>query len=276
MDPRDLQNLLIPEIKERILIVASGYPINELGQVLEDLSEYLQSLGISHLLAQGDVTEFRDNLIRSGHARRYYLRRSAEENNENDRHLALSRTESFFDCLASGDLFLTKEIVDLSPKRWHANGEYEDDFRYRKFLESQFLGTWAGEQDISDRKKSLGDFEGSLDGPDADPRFTVCAALVDRNQQEFNVALFEFMEQKKDQFDEKRDTIITTEFPDSLFWLRNSVSTEGLALIRLGNLTGITVEEHIPLCPEFGRLPVESKEIADLFKEVDRERSRFN
>ncbi len=276
MDPRDLQNLLIPEIKERILVVASNYPIGELGQVLEELSEYLQSLAISYLLAQGDVTEFRDNLIRSGHSRRYYLRRSVEENNENDRHLALSRADSFFDSLASGDLFLTKEIVDLSPINWHANWEYEDDFQYRKFLGSQFLSTWAGEQDIPDRKKFLGDFEGSLDSPNSDPRYAVCAALVGRNHQVFNAALFEFMEQKKDQLDEKRDTIVTTEFPDSLFWLRNSVSTEGLALIRLGNLTGITVEEHLPLCPEFGRLPVESKEIADLFKEVDRERSRFN
>jgi hypothetical protein len=276
MDPRDLQNLLIPEIKEGILIVASGYPISEVGQALEDLSEHLQSLGISYLLAQADVTEFRNNLIRSGHARRYFLRRSAEENNEIDRHLALSRTDSFFDSLAGGDLFLTKEIVDLSPSRWNANWEYEDDFRYRKFLESQFLGTWAGEQDISNRKHALEDFKETLDSPDSDLRFAICTSLVDRNCEEFNAALFEFLEQKKNQFDEKRDTIITTEFPDSLFWIRNSVSIEGLALIRLGNLTGIAVEEHLPLCPELGRLPVESNEISDLFEEVDRERSRFN
>ena len=130
MDPRELQRNLVPEIKERILIIASGYPIFELDETFDQLGEYLQALGISHLLAQADEREFRNNLIRSGHARRYFLSRCLQEENKDDRHLALSRTESVLDCLAAGNLAVSREIAERSVSDYNPDWEYEDDEDY--------------------------------------------------------------------------------------------------------------------------------------------------
>src|SRR5215813_3349285 len=109
MDASEIRDELVPEIKEMLAFVAAGYPIRELGDELEKLSEYFQALGIAYLLEYADQDRFRENLVRSGHARRYFLRKLLEENNVNDHRLALGRTEAFLDALAAGEVGLARE-----------------------------------------------------------------------------------------------------------------------------------------------------------------------
>jgi hypothetical protein len=271
MDPRDLRKHLVPEIKEKILTIASGYPIAELGSTFDELGDYLQALAIAALLANEDQEEFRNNLVRGGHARRYFLRRSATEQNTSDRHLAVSRTEALWDSLAAGSANLAAEIVALSIDQWHGDWEYEDDYWYHKIVGSLVLARRRNERGAGGAEQILPRLAAAL-GDEAEPRYRLCGALVAGDEGLFNEALFELLQRAQARFDKKRDSIVSAEFPESLFWLKSFVSIEGLALIHLASLFGITADEHLPLCPEAGRLPALTRDVFDVFVEVDNER----
>jgi hypothetical protein len=268
MDPRDLKNLLVPEIKERILTVASGYPISELGETLEELSAFLQALALANLLAGMNEAEFRDNLIRSGHARRYFLRRSLAEQSTSDRHLAVSRTDAQFDCLVGGSMNVAMEIAERSIGSWRGDWEYEDDFWYRKFMDALLLERWgnrntAAAQILPRLADAIGDT--------AEPRYRVSRALLERDERGFNEAVFSLLDRHRTRAEQRRPGIVSSELPDALFWLTSFVSIEGLALARLAEISGIAADDDLPLCPDVGRLPMTSIEPPDLFVEVDTE-----
>jgi hypothetical protein len=271
MDPRDLRQQLVPEIQEKILIVASDYAIAELGDTFEELGEYFQGLGIAALLANEDQDEFRTNLVRSGHARRYFLRTSAAEQSTSDRFLAVSRTEALWDSLAAGSPNLAAEIAELSIDQWHGDWEYEDDYWYHKLVGNLLLARRRNEPGASGAVQALPRLAAAL-GDEAEPRYRLCKALLAKDESAFNEALFDLLEHEQRRFDAKRDSIVSAEFPESLFWLKSFVSIEGLALIHLGSLFGITADEHLPLCPEAARLPALSRDVPDLFVDIDNER----
>src|SRR5262252_10928785 len=91
---------LVMEIQEGLGVIASGEEVSVIGGTFEQLSRYLQALGICHLLEFGDREHYRENLIRSAHCRRYYLRRSSGMDHSIDHRLAISRTEAFVDAVA--------------------------------------------------------------------------------------------------------------------------------------------------------------------------------
>ncbi len=76
MDLRDVREAIIPEIREKMFFLTAGYSIADTADTLESLSELFQGLGICHLLTMVDIDKFRENLVHSGHARRYFLRKS--------------------------------------------------------------------------------------------------------------------------------------------------------------------------------------------------------
>src|SRR5439155_20741726 len=96
----------------------------------------IEALGICYLLEDADQEGFRERLIRAGHARRWFLRRSAIEKNTDDYHLALTRQNGFFDALAGGHLVVASDIAAASPVVFNSQWEYEDDFAYQSFLMS--------------------------------------------------------------------------------------------------------------------------------------------
>src|SRR5262249_54784537 len=108
MNPTEIRDELRPELREAASFIAAGYPIRELGEEMEPLSEWLQALAISYLLKDANLDGFRENLVRSAHARRYYLRRCRDEAVDNDRRLAISRVEAFFAAAAAGRLDLAR------------------------------------------------------------------------------------------------------------------------------------------------------------------------
>ena len=162
MELGEVHAALVEETQETLAVVAGPYRVDELGEEFEKLSDCFQALGICHLLETGNVDQFQENLVRSGHARRYFLRRSQQEGNQRDRHLAISRTEAILDVLTAGHLPLAQEIVQLSQPTWDRAGEYEDDFCYFRFLHLlvRAVEPWP-EKDLDD---ILLQFEQSLEG----------------------------------------------------------------------------------------------------------------
>jgi hypothetical protein len=268
MDPRDLQRLLIAESKELMMIIASDYRASELGEEFDRLEAALQSLGITYLLVQDDMTGFRDNLVRSAQARRYFLRRCADENVSDYRFLALSRSESLLAALAAGNLALARELPKVSITEWRDKWEYEDDYCY-----SRFLGMLLDdiENDERAKQKMLDRFEAALEGGES-PRLDVCRTLHANDKKGFQDTLHVLMEAKQDEFDARRESIVTSEFPDSLAWLTGFVSIEGLALIQLAQYLGVAVQDEFALCPSSGRLAAFTGIAEDIFEAVEQER----
>jgi hypothetical protein len=253
------------EIQEGLLFVASGSKMNELGEVFENLSESFQALSICYLLQNDNQARFQENLIRSGHARRFYLRKSHEEGNIHDRHLALGRCSGFLDSVAAGHLLLARNIADLSINQWESNWEYEDDYCFFHFLNT-FLKTSPNiAQEVL--KEIIINFERSLEG-ELSTRFDICNALLARNAGDFEEALIELLDEQHEQNEKDRLLLVES---DSLSWPRLFISVEGLALLKIAEVMGIELHQDFILCPEIARLPTTDREYVDIFQQIERE-----
>ena len=82
---------------------------------MEEGAAWFQALGICNLLLDADPDRFYENLVRSGHARRYFLQKSRDEGNNDDYQLATSRWDSFLDVVASGHFQLARADYPLCP-----------------------------------------------------------------------------------------------------------------------------------------------------------------
>ena len=262
MDLREAHQQLIGEIREQLFFLTAGYPITKSGATLESLSELFQALGICHLLTQLDADQFRENLVRSGHARRYFLRKSREQLNINHR-LALSRSDAFLSAVAAGDMALAHDIAELSVEEWHPDWEYEDDYCYFLFLHDcvrRARGIETPEPPLLVKR-----FAGICAG-EAAPRLEVCRALVSGDADKFGDALTALMNARQEQIDLKRPTVADSEI---VFWPQSYVSMEGLALIKLAELSYLHIGGDFPLCPPEGRLATQENNFVDFFAALD-------
>lgn len=269
MDIADVHAALLPEIHERMWLVRDRHPMARLSQTFEELSGLFEALGLCHLLESVDLAELAENLCRSGHARRFFLRRSALEGNARDRRLALGRTRAVLDALASGDLALARDIAALSITTWEPTWEYEDDFCFFLFLHQVILGMDAGAPfPRPDLVAILDRFEEALEGAES-PRLDVCRALVARDAGAFRDALKLRLEEIAGELDVERESSAVQEDFDVGFWPRSFVSIEGLALLQLGGLLGAGIQEELPMCPRIARLPVRPTAYPDFFVEME-------
>lgn len=264
MDIREVHTELAFEAKYSLAVVTGDYPISERGGALEELSRYFQGLAICHLLENADTEQFRENLVRSGHARRYFLLQSRGQGNRDDRRLAVSHTEAFLDVLAAADLWLAREIANLSVVTWNPAWEYEDDFAYYHFLHTLILS--IDEPDDMRLGEILTQFEKALEGASSQ-RLEICMALLERDEELFDESLLGLVDEMQEAYDARRDALESYEF---LFWPRSFVSTEGLALLQLAGLLDMPTREAYPLCPSSVRLTPTEHGFVDLFTEVER------
>lgn len=264
MDLRDVRDRILPGIYDRVIMLIGGDPMTETGEEFEAVSELLQGLAICHLFVEGEAEKFRKNLLQSAYARRYFLRKSREQGNTRDRHLALSRGEGFLDAVAAGDLGLARDIARFSATVWEKDWEYEDDFCF--FL---FLHTVVQQPEplrVNDLKGILGRFEQALEGGPS-TRFPICRALLAKDQAEFADALRTHLEAVQEEIDKKRPSVINSKF---LFWPRSYVSVEGLALLKCAEIVGMPIADDFPLCPPEARLDTTPSAYPDLFADLER------
>jgi hypothetical protein len=265
VDIADVHAALVPEIHERMWIVREKLPMAEVSRTFEELSVLFEGLGLCHLLESVDLAELAENLCRSGHARRYFLRRSQQEGNLRDRRLALSRTPAFFDAIVAGDVPLARDVASLSITTWEPAWEYEDDFCFFFYLHRVALGFPPGGPDqiaILDR------FERALEGASS-ARLDACRAIAARDAPALAKALSERLDEIAGELDEERESSAVQEEADVAFWPRSFVSIEGLALLQMATVLGLPVPGDLPLCPRVARLPVRAAAYPDFFAEIE-------
>lgn len=265
MDLGKVQPLLLQDMRSSMASLLARAPIAEKAESLRDISRLMQAIAICKLIHEADVVAYRQYLIRGGQARRYYLRKSREENNVDDRFLGLSRVESIFDTLAAGDVQLFRDIAALSIDRWHRGWEYEDDFCYYLFV--QRVVATPGFLQSPEAGALLAQFRKAIEDQPS-PRLALCQALHDRSLDDFRAALEKLLQLHADYYEAKRPTI--TEYSaQAIFWPRSFVCIEALAWLFVGNRLGLPLADQFQFCPELARPDFAPIVVEDLFESLD-------
>lgn len=259
---------LIESIQDSLSVLLNPIAIRKAGKELEDAALHFQALGVCNLLLFADANRLYENLVKSGHTRRYFLHKSRQEGNEADYQLAISRWDSFLDVVAAGHFALARDIVALSSDTWVASGEYEDDFCYRHFLHQFIMPPEPlREQHLAD---DLGRWQLWLEDQTSS-RLACCTALLARDGASFAAAFDELIATQLAKVAEQRRTVAAA---DITFLPRSQVFVEGLALLRLAERLGFSLRQDYPLCPALARLPAVRPFPEDLFVEIEAERGQ--
>ena len=265
MDISQAQTLIVDETRTKMARLLASVPIQNKAENLRDLCRLFQALAICKLITEADVTQFREQLVRSAQARRYYLRKSHEEGNADDRFLGLSRVESVLDAVVASDVRLAKEIVSQSIDEWHETWEYEDDFCcflfvHRLVANTAFLGSPEADALVTR-------FEKALDGQPS-PRLDLCKALHHRDAGDFRDA-FERLLQTSQTANQAKRAKVTEYSAEAIFWPGSFVSVESLAWLRLAARAGIEPADQFALCPAEARQEYPPIVVPDLFEALD-------
>lgn len=259
---------LIDSLQEGLSVLLNPIDVVRVGVDLEECTAWFQALGICNLLLFADADRFYENLVRSGHTRRYFLRKSRAEGNTDDYQLAISRWDSFLDAIAAGDFRLARAIVALSGTVWVPNGEYEDDFVYRYFLH-QFVVPPDAQRD-----KGLADalvrWQAWLAGQPS-LRLDCCAALLARDARAFDAAFVALIAFRQAEVRKQEKMALAA---DIGFEPRSKVFVEGLALLRIAHAIGLPVRADYPLCPALARAAPTKPFPHDIYPQIERERGQ--
>jgi hypothetical protein len=259
---------LVESLQDNLSVLLNPIAIADAGVELEEAALWFEALGICNLLIFADADRFYENLVKSGHTRRYFLQKSRQEGNTADYQLAISRWDSFLDVLVVGHFALARDIVALSGDSWVAGGEYEDDFCYRHFLH-RFVMPPSPERDAV-LQATLERWQAWLDGKDSS-RLDCCKALLARDGQAFADAFHLRIVERQAEVARHRKMAIAA---DIAFLPRSQVFIEGLALLKLAERLGFSLRPDYPLCPALARIPPSKPLPDDLFPELEAARAQ--
>jgi hypothetical protein len=265
MDMQQVQKLIIAQTGEQMSSLVVRVSISQKAEALRNISRLFQALGICKLLVQADVPVFREHLIRSGHARRYYLRKSLEESNGNDRFLGISKVQAILDVIVAGDLPLAGDIVGLSIDAWHDGWEYEDDFCYYAFIHGLVRDRTFIDSDES--QLLLNQFQSALQGQPA-ARLRLCKALKARDGRDLRIGFEKLINEYAATIDARRARF--TEYTsDAPAWPGCFVCVEALAWLVLIQMYGMALDDDYRFCPAEARGPFATPKIDDVFQQLD-------
>jgi Immunity protein 49 len=266
MDLSYVRTLLVKEARLKLASLATDEPIDDKALTLRDLSRLFQGVGICRLMIDADVEKFRENLVRSGQARQYYLRHARSENSLHDRFLGLSRVDAVFDAIVAADMNLVRRIVSLSIEEWHEGWEYEDDFCY--YLFAHRLATEADFIDQPAAELILDRFERALEGQSSS-RLDLCRAIHQQRRPELRQAFEALLSQRQSDLDKKRPAM--TEYTaQAIFWPQSFVWIEGLAWLAMAKSVGLDLDGEFQFCPAEARTIQGGPEVEDFFVSLDR------
>lgn len=221
------------------------YPLDELGDLSLQLSSKFRAIAIMLLLAKVDVDRFNHNLIRSARARLSYLERLHEHKVIEDHHQVSGRIDPVLDAIVAREFKLVEKIFQLLPSTWQPPREYEDDFCY-----AQLIAELVKPSPVKQRVEALLEqYEQYLAG-DACPRLDLCRALYEGDQLAFDGSFESLLAQRElaIEADKARGQL---EEPEVL--ALRAIYIEGLAMLRLAEARGLTIQHEYLFCPSIAR-----------------------
>ena len=225
-----------------------AYPIEQMGKMSIELSGKYRAIAILALLVGGSSDLYFHHLIRSARIRIIYLERLKKEKVYDDHHQSSGRYDAFLDVVAAGDFNLAKRIVGLSPNDWRKGHEYEDDYCYAQILHRFVLESPS----IEEIQSLLTQFETYLEG-EPNARFDVCKALMEKDQEAFDVAFEALLADQENRIEENKER---GQLEDPIVIANRLVFVEGLAILRLAENKGLQTQREYRFCPSLARIPM--------------------
>jgi hypothetical protein len=196
-------------------------------------------VAIGYLLLTGAAAEFQLNLHKSGRAYLHFLRYAKDDRK------CTSKAVPFFDAIASGDLQCAKAIALASRMTWNAEEEYEEDFLYVAFLMGHFfLGHDKGQS------RAILDPYVKLSQAQPDLRADMCIAFIEKDSMKFEASLEQFLSERQARY---QRLLLTGAIPPEEMATEARISVEGLALIRLAEMGGFSLQPEYLLVPSICR-----------------------
>jgi hypothetical protein len=175
-----------------------------------------------------------------------------------DEHKVTSRAAVFWDAVGGEYWQAAAEIAQHSRSTVNRAWEHEDDFLYVWFLMTRYFLDVAPTDDRTARaqgelrQQALLDRWGKVLAGAADPRRTLCAALLHRDAQIFRAAFDKAADAReallRKQLDERQ-------LPEEDAAWSLPLWSEGLALLRLAARDGLPVDDHCKGVPQLLRVP---------------------
>lgn len=232
------------------------------GEVCNRISNYYRSIAVCWLFLYADAELYGQMLINSALTRKFYLTYCAKEGKLEEAAQRVSFIGPFFDAIAVNEFQLASEISSISPTKWFKRYEYQDDYAYAMFMQNIVK---YGVTDRSKLEPFLSEFEVSLEG-NKDIRLDLCRAMCELDQASFDEALDELINQHEEYYNKLAD-------PSSLssltlgqnFEPNRWLFIEGLAILRIAEKIGLSVEQSYKFCPQIARISNFGKFIPDCF-----------
>lgn len=239
------RDLILIQLAFHIESVDEATSVKMFGRHYTEISRCFRAAGICDLLIDADTEEFFHSLIRSAQTRKYYLGQCRAEEYLTDFYATSSRNGPFLDAVVAGQFGLAQDIARLTPMVWRERDEYEDDFAYARFLYSLVLNS----EDLSQHQMILNQFEIVLGG-ESSPRLNICKSFQSRDQQVFDEAFNELLQNRKKEIAEDKNTNLAEEVT---FEPEACIFIEGLALLKVAEKLNLNTEAEYPMCPALAR-----------------------
>ncbi|WNZ62544.1 hypothetical protein QEG98_01475 [Myxococcus sp. MxC21-1] len=196
-------------------------------------------MGIAQLFLSGLPDGFFEELSRSARAFLFFLQGT------DDSAKTTSRSEPYFDAIASNDIEAEREIAQHSRATWNSGEEYEDDFLYVRILMERFtLAASTARLEVA-----MSRYEG-LPTAGGDARLPLCQALVAADAQRFEENLGRLLDARARELRKRIEAERLS--PDDATTTAH-LSVEVLALLRLAERARLPTELHYPLAPSVAR-----------------------
>lgn len=229
----------------------SDHAPDAIGQVCDDISSGFRTLAGCALLLDADTDSYYHGLANCGAARVYFLNRSQREQPDlRNAYRATGNSGPLFSTLAARHFDLARKIVALSSKTFWEGEEYAEDFCFAHFFHLLIVDPRAGQTEV---KTALTDL-GAAIGEDAPARFQVCRSLWDRDQQAFNEAFEALLDERNKELAEMGDPY--TPYDAAAHRVARTFFIDGLAILNVADLLGLSTEREFRFCPAAARLPM--------------------
>ena len=204
-------------------------------------------MGICALLRQSDRTAFAAMLSKAGNARAEFLRLVSQGLNAPPKYVCASKNIGFSAALAAGDIDAARQIASLSPRSHFQDVEYEDDFLFFHFLHRILVEPEDAEELNRLAARWAIVLEGGTSG-----YLDVCRALLPGNGGDFEDGFDSLIQSRRRQLEEYKETV---GFDEEMFAAEGKIYIEGLAVLRIAGMRGLSASGEYRLIPDIARVP---------------------
>ncbi|MFL5356667.1 Imm49 family immunity protein [Archangium sp.] len=246
MDLETIEDNARFSLEQALRIIKHGGVAKRSGKAYGAAALMYHRLALCSLLAEARADRFQVHLCKSALVRLHLVQLVAGGLSVHPSTTCASANFSFVDAVVAGQLKLAADVARLTTDTHEPTCEYEDDFLLHRFLQRYFLHLHAGAPHgfpaLFER------WERVLEGEHT-PYFDVCRALFHRDAAGFDEALREVIEARARSF-RQRDV-----HSEEARRTDGAVFMNGLALVRMAELSGLPTHREYPNIPGLARLP---------------------